>query len=179
METRFNFGGFYESLYSDAIDDVVYEDDIENTIDTDAVDFKKLHIEVAKDITEKFTEYIEDEFGIEINLEFVSLDSPRFYNYGTDTIDVNISKEDLIKLDLLVVNDTDLQSILEGIVEDTTTSKSGYIPFYEYDEVMAKIDDKNTSVYYQSLLDALMEYNKASYEAFTLELLNETISNNV
>jgi len=176
METLFNFGGFYESLYSAAIDDVVYDEDEENTIDSDAVDFKNLHNEVAKDITLKFAEYIEDEFGVELTLEYVELNSPKFYNYGTDTISVKISKEDLIQLDLLVANDSDLQSILEGIVEDTTTSKSGYIPFYKYDEVMAKINDDNISVYYQSLLDALMEYNKASYEAFTLEQLNETIS---
>jgi hypothetical protein len=179
METIFNFGGFYGSVYEDAIDDVVYEDDVENTIDPDAVDFKNLHNEVAKAITENFAEYIDDEFGVELTLEYVELNSPRFYNYSTDTISVKISKEDLIQLDLLVINDADLQSILEGIVEDTTTSRSGYIPFYNYDEVMAKINDDNISVYYQSLLDALMEYNKASYEAFTLELLNETISNHV
>lgn len=179
METLFNFGGFYESYYSEAIDDVVYEDDIENTIDPDKVDFKNLHTEVAKAITEKFAEYIDDEFDVELTLEFVSLNSPRFYNYGTDTISVNISKEDLIKLDLLIVENEDVKSIFEGIVLDTTTSKSGYIPFYNYNEVMAKINDDNISVYYQSLLDALMEYNKQSYDNTTLELLNETISCNI
>jgi hypothetical protein len=179
MEVVFNFGGFYNSIYDDAINDVVYEDDVENTIEVDAVDFKTLHIEVAKHITEQFIEYIDDEFGVEVKFEFDSLDSPRFYNYSTDTINLNISDADRVKLDKLVIENEDVEDILKGIVDDTTTSKPGYIPFYNYEDVMAKIDEDNTEVYYQSLLDALIDYDKGNYENTTLESLSETIYQNI
>lgn len=179
MTVQFNFGGFYNSFYDGAIDDVIYEDNDENTIDPDSIDFKALHIAVAKRIVEQFNEYISNEFDVEVDLKFECLRSPKYYNFGTDVIDVIISDEDKIKLDLLVANDSDVEDILKGVVKDATTSRDGYIPFYEYDEVMAKIDDKNTEVYYQSLLDALMDYNKDEYNNITLDCLNETISCNI
>ena len=179
MKVVFNFGGFYNSFYDNAIDDVVYEDDVENTINPDAIDFKKLHIEVAKRITEQFNEFLSNEYDLEVNFEFDSLDSPKYYNYSTDKIILNISDEDKIKLDLLVVNNGDVDETLKGVVEDVTTSKSGYVAFYDYDKVMTKIDEDNSEVYYQCLLDALMELDKDEYHNVTLENLSETIYCNI
>ena len=179
MEVVFNFGGFYHSHYDDAIDSVVYDSDEENTIDADAVDFKKLHIEVSKRITEKFNEFIDNEFGCEVNFKFLELQSPTKYNFSTDKIILEISESDKIKLDLLVINDEDIKESLISIVTETTTSKSGYIPFYEFKNVMNRIDEDNSEAYYQCLLDALMDYDKDEFHNITLDNLSETISNNI
>jgi len=177
MEVVFNFGGFYNSFYDQEIDSVVYDED--STIDVDAIDFKALHIEVSKRIVEQFNQYIDNEFDVKSEFKFNDLESPKYYNFSTDTIILDISDLDRIKLDLLVASNEDVQSILKGIVKDVTTSKSGYVAFYDYDKVIAKIDEDNKLVYYQCVLDALMNYDKDEYHNVTLDNLSETISNSI
>tara|TARA_R110000851_G_scaffold329247_2_gene500950 strand:- start:68 stop:607 length:540 start_codon:yes stop_codon:yes gene_type:complete len=179
MEVVFNFGGFYGSNYSDEIDSVIYDEDEDNHIDSDSIDFKALHIAVAKQITEQFNVFLNEEFDLEINFKFNSLESPTFYNYCTDTIILDISNEDKIKLDILVDNDSEIHNYLDKAINDVTTYKDGYVPFFNYDDVKAKINDENEEVYYQTLLDSLIKLKNKEYCIITLDSLNDTISSNL
>ena len=169
MEVVFNFGGFYGSHYDDAIDSAL-EGESE-----DGLDYKAIHLSVSKHITSQFNEFIDNEYGVEVDLKFKSLESPRYYNYSTDKIIVEISTEDIAKLDVLVTNNSEVANTLAEIVLETTTSSPGYIPYFDYDKVMAKIDDENAEVYYQSLLDALRVLDIDEYHDKTLDCLSESV----
>ena len=176
MEIRFNFGGFYGSHYNDSIDSAL-EDESQEFVD--CIDFKKVHNEVAKAITTKFEEFLSNEYDLDIDLKFVELQSPRIYNFSTDVIIVNISKEDRIKMDLLVKDDEDVSEKLISIVDDSTTSKIGYVPFYNFKDVMNRIDEDNSEVYYQCLLDALRLLDEDTYYDTTLDALSESVINSI
>lgn len=179
MKVVFNFGGFYNSFYNIEIDYIIYEDSENNTIEPDLIDFKKLHIAISKHIVEQFNEFLSDEYSIVIDLKFDSLESPKYYNYATDKIILNVSKKDMLILDNLVLSDSDVVENLKETINDVTTSKSGYIPFYNYDEVLNKINKDNKEIYYQCLFDTLIALNKDGYTNTTLEMLHETIINNI
>lgn len=168
MKIIFNFGGFYNSILSDEIED--YVETME--YDFDKIDFNKTHKNVAKDIVNVFNLYLYDEFDIKTNLKFVSLESPRYYNYTTDKIVLEISDKDLKTLDSLLKSDEFIFEEFKAILKDDTTSKSGYIPFYNYDKVMAKIGEENRSFFYQVLLDTLINGEVGeNYNNFILENL--------
>jgi hypothetical protein len=162
MKTVFNFGGFYHSYFNDEIDEIINDEDVK--FDVDNIDFKKLHKEVAKDILTAFNECLNSEHDIELKFKFIELDSPKFYNYTTDKILLEITNEDKVKLDLLVVNDNEVKEALEEIVNNVTTSRPGYMPYYNYDEVIAKVDEENEETYYQCLLDALYDKDEVFEE---------------
>lgn len=104
IETAIPFSGFYESWHSGAFDSFLeseseyYTDELK--LDRELVDslihsfsFKK---EMLKEYCEKYLEYIEKE--LEIKLEYSAIQSPKFYNYGTDCLFANIKKTDINRL---------------------------------------------------------------------------------
>ena len=77
-----NFGGFYHSEHSEII---------ENNIDAygyewEGVDYKNTYINYCKAFLNRLGE------ELDVNLSFISLDSPREYNFTTDKIFCSISK---------------------------------------------------------------------------------------
>ena len=83
------------------------------------VDYKKTFVNYSK----KYVEILSNE--IEIDLDFVELESPRFYNYGTDKILAAISEENISKM----FEEVDKNSLAENI-KDNFTSHDGFISFY-------------------------------------------------
>ena len=173
METILNFGGFYDSYYSEAIDTYIYDED--STIDPDIVNFKEVYNSVAKHIFNQFVKFLEDEYGVDLKLTYLRLNSPRFYNYKTDTISLELSEEDAKKLISLVISDSDIKNTLIEKIKEKTTPVSGYIPFYDFNEVCARIDGEHASAYFQCLFDVLISMEYETYLNSTLELINEAI----
>lgn len=165
MEIIFNFGGFYESLFNGKIEDAIEMFGYEPK----EIDNSKTFKSVAKDIVNVFNEYLDNEFDIDVDLEFVSLESPRYYNYTTDKIVLEVSDKDLKTLNDLL-SDEYIFEEFKTILKDKTTRRSGFMPFYSYHGVMAKIDEENTAVFYQVLLDTLIsnevgeDYNDYMFE---------------
>ena len=110
-----NFGGFYHSEHSE---------NIENNIevygyDWEDVDYKKTNINYCKAFLNRLGE------ELDINLSFISLDSPREYNYTTDKIFCSISKEDFKTL----LDDYDNKELF-NYIEEHSKSRSGFTSFY-------------------------------------------------
>lgn len=143
INTNVNFGGFYESIHSNIIDTYVedYEYDFEN------VDYKTTYKSYAKDYIKVLNN------KLDTNISFKALNSPRFYNYSTDVISIEISKKDALKLFQYVRNEELKQEVFE-IIKDSSTSKDGYIAFYEYKDFFKK---DNLNILLECMLDVIVD----------------------
>lgn len=124
-----NFGGFYYSHHSELIEEMINtyysdEDDIPD------LDYRAIHADYSRYLVE----FINEE--IEINLRYTGLISPKYYNYTTDKIAVNVTKKDIKAIKKYISSEYSEDDIKAYII-DVTTEKSGYIPYYTYDEIMA------------------------------------------
>lgn len=134
-----NFGGFYESIHSGLVECAVenlFEDD-EGNFDHDGFDnynFREAFNQYAEEYVNKISEVLSHDMGLDVDIKFVELISPRFYNFTTDKIEVSISDR---HCDIIIghVIDNYHDEVMELVI-DSTTSRSGYIPFYSFDEVM-------------------------------------------
>jgi hypothetical protein len=165
IKTTINFGGFYNSIHDNNIEwacESYYSDDNgvcdwDNILDN--VDFKKLHGVYINLYCDLFSDWIKENYSIDIKFKNISLSSPREYNFETDKILCDITEvenESLIKA---------LQSKTKFLdwLKDRVKSKSGFISFYDFDDAM---NDKNEifSVY-------ALEYLASEYE--NTEFLND------
>jgi len=131
IEQIIKFRGFYDSGHMANI-----EDEIESYFDGDFekinnlnIDYKKLYEEYSKALINKFNDFITEDYEININIEFVELLSPRFYNYSTDQLSVRCDNR-LSKLYIKLIKD---DRFIEYIKE-LTNIRDGYIPFYKYSD---------------------------------------------
>ena len=142
IETTVNFGGFYDSIHSYIIDDYieVYEYNFEN------VDYKATYQTYAEDYIKVLNQ------KLDTNIVFKGLISPKFYNYSTDNINVEISKKDIIKLFQYVRNENLKQEVF-NIIKDSSTSRDGYISFYNYSDYFKK---DNLDILVECLFDVII-----------------------
>lgn len=144
METIINFGGFYHSIHSMLIDDVV-----ENLICTDNEDnfdqkmydefnWKEAHEKYCIEYLDKFEDWLTDELELKETpkIEFKELISPRFYNYTTDKIRAVISEKNVQEICQAVLNSEEFKEEFEEYLHERTTPVDGYIPFYTFNEAM-------------------------------------------
>ena len=139
IETVIEFGGFYESIHSHWIDR-----NIESNYDNgdlpeyhyDNIDYQKTHDSYIEDYCRKFKSYILNKFKLNIDFKNISLNSPKFYNYSTDTIYCDVDKKQAKKL----INHFNKDSEFLEYLKDRTTSYDGYMSLYTYDQA---INDKD------------------------------------
>ena len=143
IDTNVNFGGFYESIHSDVVasfiadmeynwEDVNYNDTYKN--------YSKNYIKVLNNI-------------LDTNIIFKALNSPKFYNYSTDIINVELSKKDILKL-FKYIKEEELKQEVFNIIKDSSTSKDGYIAFYNYADFFKK---DNLDILAECLFDVIIE----------------------
>jgi len=128
-ETTIPFSGFYESLHSMALDEALNsmfgERDTGNPVDAfvdyanDAMDWKAVHTEYAREYAEAFASFVE------LELKFEALESPREYNFTTDVIICKISEASLLKAYERVD-----KAVLKDVAELRHTSRDGFSSFY-------------------------------------------------
>jgi hypothetical protein len=175
------FAGFYESIPSAQIDDVVNQAfDYEGTGCPDIPEEfwhhwgkgnKAVEIAYCKLYVQKFVQYLKDNTtfeDFELNLEFEELTSPKYYNFETDRIFCTISFEDIKKL-----YDHVNTPALRTMVRERHSSRSGFISFYEAD-----YDDPNSewqkpvtqwdSVQLQTLLMAFMDQEGIEEDTYAI-----------
>ena len=139
MKARIPFAGFYESMHDHELDRemeqrveyLAEEYDVEQSQLEFMLDF--IEWPVAREyVAEKFVDYFESwinaELGLSIKLSFERTTSPRYYNFETDHIIVDVSYEDAIKLARRVG-----RNALRKAAKDLFTSRSGFISFYDND----------------------------------------------
>lgn len=143
INTNINFGGFYESIHSYVID--TYVEDYE--YDWEKVNYKTTYEIYVKDYIKVLNSILDT------NISFKALVSPKFYNYSTDYINVDISKKDILKLFQYVRNE-DLKQEVFNIIKKSSTSRDGYIAFYNYEDFFKK---ENLDILIECMLDIIVD----------------------
>lgn len=156
-----DFGGFYESWHDDAIEGAIYEQDE----DGDIVSFDNPCVPIGQAQVQYCKEWL-DLFNTEIGTEltFINLESPREYNFSTDLIEAGYTKADYNKVRAYIV-ENQLGDELEEIYKETTTERSGYIPFHSYIELF---DHNNIDIKLRLMLKCIINDLNKDYP-FTVE----------
>lgn len=144
------FSGFYESLYSSAIDQEE-EQFCENDADYRqaeegippesrltasefaeellyCVDYRAVHLAVAKTYTNAFNNVASEAIGVPLGLVFEEMTSPREYNFETDRIFCGIAPATAAAL--FAQSAADGHAALEAQIKRRFTSCSGFISDY-------------------------------------------------
>lgn len=161
-KTRFliDFGGFYHSIHSDEIDHRIESFEI----DEDNVNYK----ETCNSYCIEFIDSIND--MLELNLKFIKIDSPRFYNFTTDKIEAEINENDFNKLKDIYLSDNEFIDYIEL----NSKSYSGFISFYNgFNEVI-----KEDEVLLQYMFNYILREYADEIENYIFELDFEIIENN-
>ena len=136
------FQGFYNSLYSHAIDS-----EIENSIDyyykeyelTEAqrdtlangyleTNVGEFYYNVSKDYAEAFIYEIERDTGLSLDARFESMESPREYNFQTDRLFIELPEASAVAfVNYILANH---KEELENLIEQRFTSRIGFISHY-------------------------------------------------
>lgn len=132
------FASFYNSMFSAELDSVQerfveYEveknpglnPDIPNEALWHCADYGKAYDHIARAYVDQFNQHLIDEYELDLDLKFESLQSPREYNFQTDRIFCEISEENVRKLREAVSDPALRQAIRERF-----TSRSGFISSY-------------------------------------------------
>jgi len=136
IRLNLDFGGFYESHHSDIIENCMREyDETEEW----SKEFKLSEVKYCKQWLNLFVANIEGEYGVLLNYKFIGIDSPKEYNFKTDTIEVDFDRDLLDSL----VNTTfkNDHKKIEDYIKEQTTSYDGFISYYSYSDVLRNIDD--------------------------------------
>ena len=180
MELNLSFGGFYYSVHSDIVDSLVEsnfdeDDDTLNEEDYyDTVDYRKIHKEYCKYYVKYLFDYILDAHGIKLTLKQNNVDmwSPREYNFSTDVIVLKDVSSSTVKKMTYLFNRYLENSEFRDFILEKTTSRGGYIPFYNYEQV---VDKKELEVSLEILLEFIAnEFNEEVDELY--EKMTESLS---
>lgn len=143
IETNIPFAGFYCSGYEEALDAALgsHAEHFESEYDLDKeqaseyseilhrhTNWREVHLAVSKLYTDTFNALFLDWSGVNLELSFKALESPRFYNFETDRIFVMVDEAAILAL-----YDKVDEATLRRIIEERFTSRSGFISFYPND----------------------------------------------
>ena len=161
-KTKFliDFGGFYHSIHSDEIDNRIQYFEINE----DKVNYK----ETCNSYCIEFIDSVND--MLELDLKFIQIDSPKFYNFTTDKIEVEINENDFNKLKDIYLNSNEFIDY----VNENSKSCSGFISFYNgFNEVI-----KEDEVLLQYMFDYILKEYADEIEYYIFEMDFEIIENN-
>ena len=142
--------GIYEAWYEGRYE--MANDNYEN-IDIDTVKAREIF---AKSVID----FLNSEF--KTNLKYDDLYMPKFYNYEDDKINFSYNDSDFDLL-LNAIKDYELSSKLEYRIQQYTTSREGYIAFYNEHELKAD-KDLFISVILETLFNS--DYIQDEYEHY-------------
>ena len=147
-EIHLNFGGFY-GYHDEHIDSLI--ECLE--IDSNSVDYTATYKDYAKEWLHTFN----SEHDLDFN--FIGIDSPRFYNYSTDKIKVNI---DALQCHILKRDYTRNVDFIT-YANERLKSSSGFISFYDGLEDLkqkAKENDSDYILLIELILDFIIDSNE-------------------
>ncbi len=155
MEIQIEFGGFY-GFHDDYIQDRC--DTL--SIDTDVVNWHRTFVQYSVAWVHRFT----DMTGIE--LFFIGLDSPRYYNYRTDNIMAKVLP-DVVKYLMTYINDE-----FKEWANPQLTSCSGFHSLYNgIDDLIerSKDDDNDKAILLGMVCNYLIEVMEVNEDIHELE----------
>lgn len=129
-----SFHGFYESIWSNLADDSMQRDIEERGI-TKGEDWSCNYREFEMAVVERYTDMYLDVVNSELDFGVIKkgkpeLDSPRYYNYRTDRIYVDVEFRAVRKLRVLMKK---WEKELRKLIRDHHTSRDGFISFMSND----------------------------------------------
>ena len=176
------FSGFYNSIHDGVIDSALeyeaecYADsDKANDIILDALNvnhYDKIREALSKVFVEGVNELFWYEYDINLDLEFESLKSPKFYNYSTDEIYCYVDNDKINELVILLDNENGFIEVLK----DKYQSRDGFIVF---DSTLQAIDNKDYSLFFSDLLCQLIDFDKIDNNEYYHDKASETVLNNL
>lgn len=140
MLAQIPFSGFYESMWSRGVEDeekqtaegLAEEYGLEQSKIAELIYKEAKYREAYEYVAEEYVGYFEgwlnSELGLNIKLTFNRMTSPRYYNFETDDIHVDISYPDAIKLARRVGRNS-----LRKAAKAMFTSRDGFISYYHND----------------------------------------------
>ena len=161
-KTRFliDFGGFYDSIHSDNI-----ENRIEHfEIDENNVNYKETYNSYCIEFIDSLNDMLE------LELKFIQIDSPRFYNFTTDKIEAEINENDFNKLKDTYLNSNEFIDY----VNENSKSRDGFTSFYNgFNEVI-----KEDEILLQYMFNYILNEYADEIDNYVFELDFEIIENN-
>ena len=179
---KISFSGFYNSIHDSIIDSALeyeaecYADSEKaNDIILDVLNinhYDKIREELSKVFVEGVNELFWYEYDINLDLEFDSLKSPRFYNYSTDEIYCYIDNDKINELVALLDNENDFIEVLK----DKYKSRDGFIVF---DSTLQAVDNKDYQLFFSDLLCQLIDFDSIDNNEYYHDKARETVLNNL
>lgn len=180
MEIQIEFGGFY-GFHDEYIENRIEIDndfssgnDIDHYLDIENVDWNATFKDYAENWLHRFNMFCN------LSLEFVGIDSPKYYNYRTDKIIAKVNDADINDLMVFV----DYVAFYEW-AKPQLQSRSGFHSFYNgVDDLIerAKNDDDDKSILLGMVCNYLIELNEVNEDIYELEYniieLNDKITEN-
>ena len=120
--------------------DVMYEFWYDSRMEMANNDYENIDIDTVKArniFAQSVIDFLNDNFNL--SLQYDGLYMPKFYNYEDDKINFSYNDNDFNLL-LKAINDYGLSDELEYIVEQYTKSRSGYVAFYNAEELKSDKD---------------------------------------
>ena len=162
------FVGFYGSILSDALDNIVenYDEYAEHTSQT----WSAIYKQAAKSYADRYNELFLEETGINLEIEFVELWSPQFYNFETDRIYVTVDVDSLEK----VISEIGIEEIRKKLREQYKPS-SGFSPFSSTLEAIEKDWENFPELFWSDIILELIFNSELIYNDDTFNTqLNES-----
>ena len=125
------FDGFYESNSLYIVSDFMLGErfiDDDGFVELSQEKTKLAFLDYGKVYVDQLSKWIKDNIGLDINLRFKEIISPKFYNYTTDTLYAEISNDSVNTLYNAVS-----MYFLDKEIKDLFTPRSGFIPYYSND----------------------------------------------
>ena len=166
MEIFINFGGFYHSIHSDIIDGRIetnldWGEDLQQD-GFDAVNWRETFIDYSKEYVYRLNE------ELDLNLSFVGLNSPKYYNYTTDKIIAKVNEEDKKTLSRYIYDSDFLDW-----ADPRLTSCDGFHSFYNGIKgllQMAQHYEKDQEVLIGLVIDWLITKEEINDNIYDLEI---------
>ena len=136
-EIALPFVGFYGSLISDSLEHIDMLEQEDEEYSYHEPNWSEVHKAVAKSYADRYNELFLEETGINLEIEFVALWSPQFYNFETDRIYVTADADSLEK----VISEIGIDKVRKSLREQYKP-QSGFSPFFSTLEAIEK-DWKN------------------------------------
>jgi len=107
---------------------------------------------------------------LELELKFIQIDSPRFYNFTTDKIEAEINENDFNKLKDTYLNSNEFIDY----VNENSKSRDGFTSFYNgFNEVI-----KEDEILLQYMFNYILNEYADEIDNYVFELDFEIIENN-
>lgn len=150
-EINIPFSGFYDSWWSDEIDQCLEreaewmaekdgeEQPKELRLDSaayadmlfDCAEFSDAFRSVAQAYCERFDSEASERIGVALNSKFAAMDSPKYYNFETDRLFVEVP--DATVAALFAKSAEESHETLRRLVDERHKSRDGFISFYKSD----------------------------------------------